>query len=135
MSSFRHYFGIFRQEHLIDSLHEVLDGVKSHGFKVVDVKPRNKDGGVFIKFTYDPNSGDDALKDILKDVKTAGSKEGGFPTWTGLKQLSGDVWPVKGKPWFEVCQFLQCIHHHLQYFCTGPQSICFTDAQSIFRRS
>lgn len=93
--------GVFRQEQLLDSLHEVLDDVRTHGFKVVDLKPRNKDGGVFVKFTYQ-QSGDDALKDIMEDVRNASIKKGGFPTWTGLKQISGDIWPVKGKPWLEV---------------------------------
>lgn len=55
-----------------------------------------------MRFTYDTKGGEDALNEILKDVRTAGSKKGGFPTWTGLKQISGDVWLVKGRPWLEV---------------------------------
>ncbi|KAI5124079.1 hypothetical protein M0805_003906 [Coniferiporia weirii] len=97
----RHYIGLFRQEELLQRLQDILSSVESHSFKVISIEPRNKDGGVFVNFSYDTRSGNDAISDIVKEVKAVGDAKGGFPTWTGLRQASGDVWLVQGKPWRE----------------------------------
>ncbi|KAH8108444.1 RNA12 protein-domain-containing protein [Phellopilus nigrolimitatus] len=97
----RHYIGLFRQEHLLQSLEDILASVKVHGFQVVSLEPQNKDGGVFVRFKYDASSHDDALRDIVKELKAASDENQGLPSWTALKQASGDIWLVQGKPWRE----------------------------------
>ncbi|KAL5532911.1 YME2 [Sanghuangporus sanghuang] len=96
----RHYIGIFREDHLLQNLHDILCSVNTHSFRVLSLEPQHKDGGVFVKFAYKERS-QDALDDIVKELNTAGATKGGFPTWTGLRQTSGRAWIVRGKPWRE----------------------------------
>lgn len=116
LDSIRHYAGILRQEFLLTSVVAKLSGVKTHGFKVLDVDPQSKDGGVYVKFSYaeppvDPSITVDStvLEEIQQSVREEASKHGGFPTWTGL--TSGDAWIVKGDAWKEVCPALPHLHH------------------------
>lgn len=82
----------------------MLNSVKAHGFQLKSVEPHHKDGGVFVKFGYDPGaSEEETLNKILEDLRENVAKNGGMPSWTGLPQAQGDVWLVKGKPWREVC--------------------------------
>lgn len=68
--SFRHYIGLFREEHLLNSLSTILDDVKTYNFEVQSLEPHHKDGGVFVKFTYTPEGHEDAALDtILRELK------------------------------------------------------------------
>lgn len=81
-----------------------MDTVKIHGFQLKSVEPHHKDGGVFLKFAYDPGASKDAsLNAILEELRESAEKHGGIPSWVGLP--SGSIWLVKGKPWREVCFF------------------------------
>lgn len=59
-----------------------------------------------MNFKYDGTS-QTALDEIIDEFKNVGDARGGFPTWLGINQASGDVWLVKGKPWREVCMLYQ----------------------------
>ncbi|GJE86794.1 exonuclease [Phanerochaete sordida] len=97
---FRHYVGVFREETLLGRLSALLNSVNAHGLQIKSVEPHHKDGGVFVKFGYDPgDSADEALAQIVADLRDAAAKHGGMPSWIGLPQ--GNVWLVKGKPWRE----------------------------------
>ncbi|KLO14864.1 hypothetical protein SCHPADRAFT_914661 [Schizopora paradoxa] len=98
---FRHYIGLFREEDLLDKLHDILKAVHKHGFNVSLVEPRGKDGGVFVKFKYTAPSADkdSAVQDIVEDLRREARKHGGVPSWIGVRD--GDFWPVLGKPWRE----------------------------------
>ena len=107
LCSFRHYIGLFREEHLLNSLSTILDDVRTYNFEVQSLEPHHKDGGVFVKFTYTPEGPEDAALDtILRELKESSSKHGGPPTWTGM--WTGNIWPVKGKPWMEVRKVSAC---------------------------
>lgn len=103
LHSLRHYVGIFREDYLTSRLEEIFNSVESCRFQLQSVEPRIKDGGVFVKFKYDATEEDHALDDILRELREKCAKKGGFPSWTGLSSSSGDVWPVRGQPWREVC--------------------------------
>ncbi|KIJ60595.1 hypothetical protein HYDPIDRAFT_32020 [Hydnomerulius pinastri MD-312] len=95
----RHYIGIFREESLLETLEERLSAVKTHGFKVLSLEPYQKDGGVFVKFTYRASDTQSALTAIENDLREEADKHGGMPSWAGLDW--GNVWLVKGQPWRE----------------------------------
>ena len=98
ISSFRHYIGLFREDYLLQSLRSILSTVGTHSFRVLSLEPQHKDGGVFVKFSYEDQSRD-ALDEIVKDLNSVGETKGGFPTWTGFRQTSGRAWIVRGRPW------------------------------------
>jgi hypothetical protein len=64
------------------------------------LEPHKKDGGVFVKFKYNAEHPEEALKAIENDLRDIVVKKGGSPSWIGLKR--GTAWLVKGKPWPEV---------------------------------
>jgi hypothetical protein len=75
--------------------------VRAHGFELRSLEPHPKDGGVFVKFAYDPGASDaDALRTILQELRNHVAKHGGVPSWIGLP--TGNIWHVKGSPWREV---------------------------------
>lgn len=101
MCSFRHYIGIFREETLLSRVSALLNSVKTYGFQLKSMEPHHKDGGVFVKFGYNPGATEDeALSKILEELRENVTKNGGMPSWIGVPQ--GNVWLVKGKPWREV---------------------------------
>lgn len=97
--SVRHYIGMFREESLLGELESRLSVVKIHGFKVLSLQPYQKDGGVFVKFTYSASDRESALKDIEDELRAEADKHA-MPSWAGLDW--GNVWLVKGQPWLEV---------------------------------
>ncbi len=112
-NSFRHYVGFFRKEDLLDKLHEILEGAHKHGFKLLSVEPREKDGGVFVTFKYSapPSDKDSAMQEIVSDLRQVAKKHGGVPSWVGMKD--GNIWPVLGNPWREVGDFGLPLHREL----------------------
>ncbi|TFK25029.1 exonuclease [Coprinopsis marcescibilis] len=98
----RHYVGILRQEYLLGGVLSKLSTVQKHGFEVVDVEPRMKDGGVFVRFSYTGHpevETAEILNEIEANIREQVDKTGGFQTWSGLR--SGNAWIVQGKPWKE----------------------------------
>ena len=99
-SSPRIYVGYAREENLLERLRDLLSHVDTHGFQVQSLEPHNKDGGVFIKFTYKTAGSESTLQEILGSLRESIHSRGGVPSWVGLP--SGDVWLVQGTPWREV---------------------------------
>ena len=97
----RYYIGLLREQELLQQIETTLQGVKAHGFRLLSVQPRIKDGGVFVNFTYNKSS-EYSLEDVIEEIKVVSDASGGFPSWTGLKRSPGSVWQVKGEPWLEV---------------------------------
>ncbi|KAG6910918.1 hypothetical protein DXG01_006601 [Tephrocybe rancida] len=97
---FRHYIGLLREEYLLDVLECRLQHVKAHGFKATSLEPHEKDGGVFVRFTYTASNPEAALKSIEQELSKVAVQHGGsMPSWLGLNK--GKVWMVKGTPWRE----------------------------------
>jgi hypothetical protein len=99
-SSFRYFFGHLRQEHLLDTLSQLITQVHTHDFKPISMEPLVKDGGVFVLFEYTPTSSEDALSNIQSDLRNHIQSQGGVPSSTGLRR--GNIWVVQGQPWREV---------------------------------
>ncbi|KAG5645040.1 hypothetical protein DXG03_007219 [Asterophora parasitica] len=95
----RHYIGILREEHLLGALRARLDSVKTYDFQVLSLEPHQKDGGVFVRFSYSASDPVAALKTIESQLTEEAEKHGGLPSWIGLTR--GGVWLVKGTPWRE----------------------------------
>lgn len=95
----RHYIGILREENLLERLHERLETVKTHDFYIRELKPYQKDGGVFVRFTYTARDHQNALDTLQKDLQLEANKHGGLPSWSGLNYCN--VWLVKGEPFLE----------------------------------
>ena len=98
--SLRHYIGTIREDNLLCRLNALLSSVKTHGFEILSLEPRHKDGGVFVKFKYYPEGNDAALEIIENDLRREAARKGGIPSWIGINR--GNVWVVKGTPWREV---------------------------------
>jgi len=98
--SLRYCYGQLRQEHLLNSLSEVLSGVHTHGFKPISIEPNIKDGGVFVLFEYTPDESEDILSNIQSDLRNHVRSQGGVPSSAGLRR--GTIWVVQGQPWREV---------------------------------
>jgi hypothetical protein len=90
---------------VLSQLSDLLFSVKTHAFSVISLEPYKKDGGAYVRFTYDPGAVNDeeALSAIEKDIRDKVAERGGIPSWIGLRR--GNVWRVKGTPWREVRSF------------------------------
>ncbi|KAM6500724.1 RNA12 domain containing protein [Amanita muscaria] len=97
---FRHWIALFREHHVLDSVHSRLQSVNTHGFRLVSVEPHRKDGGVFVHFQYQQDGSHSEPDKILSQVKLAFEKHGGFPSWIGSHH-KGNIWLVRGTPWKE----------------------------------
>ncbi|KAJ8593905.1 hypothetical protein M405DRAFT_930530 [Rhizopogon salebrosus TDB-379] len=96
---FRHYIGILREETLLEHLHERLETVKTHDFHILELQPHKKDGGVFVRFAYNPHDDQNALETLQTDLRHEADKHGGLPSWSGLNYCN--IWLVKGRPFIE----------------------------------
>jgi hypothetical protein len=99
--SLRHYVGLLREGYLLDKLRSRLESVHTHGFRVLSLEPRHKDGGVFVRFQYLKDDSNHALDDILTQTRHVFTEYNGFPSWVGGSQ-GGNAWLVQGTPWKEV---------------------------------
>ncbi|KAG2158089.1 RNA12 protein-domain-containing protein [Suillus bovinus] len=95
----RHYIGIIREETLLERLHERLETVKTHDFRIRELLPYQKDGGVFVRFTYMARDHQTALETLQTDLQLEATKHGGLPSWSGLHYCN--IWLVKGEPFLE----------------------------------
>ncbi|KAL4065316.1 RNA12 protein-domain-containing protein [Scleroderma citrinum] len=95
----RYYIGILREETLLEQLETRLSAVKTHAFKVLSLEPYPKDGGVFVRFSYDSEEQQVAMDAIERNLKEEINDQGGLLSWLGLSR--GSVWLVKGRPWRE----------------------------------
>lgn len=102
--SFRHYLGLLREESILEIIRHRLGHIQSHGFRIISLEPYEKDGGVFIRFTYNASDAESALQSIERELLEVAEKHGDLPSWLGPNK--GKMWVVKGKPWREVCFFL-----------------------------
>lgn len=57
---------------------------------------------MFVKFRFNSEE-EQAIEDIVEDLRIASEKKGGLPSWIGIRP--GNIWAVKGKPWREVSSF------------------------------
>ncbi|KAF9459344.1 RNA12 protein-domain-containing protein [Collybia nuda] len=95
----RHYIGVFREESLLSALKSRLESVKAHNFNILSLEPHQKDGGVFVRFSYTASDPECALNTIESKVREETTKHGALPSWLGIG--GGNVWLVKGTPWRE----------------------------------
>ncbi|CAE6435290.1 hypothetical protein ACGC1H_002868 [Rhizoctonia solani] len=109
----RYYFANLRKEAVVERVKYVLENTDVHGFKVLDVEHRIKDGGVFVYFEYisplgsgtsnDPAARLTELKamaDLQTAIQASAAKQGGIPSWLGFK-APRKFWLVRGRPWRE----------------------------------
>ncbi|KAH0826496.1 hypothetical protein J3R83DRAFT_5501 [Lanmaoa asiatica] len=97
-ASVGHYIGVFREGSLLGELESHLSVIKAHAFKVFSLQPYQRDGGVFVRFTYSASDKESALKDIEDELREEADKHT-MPSWAGLDREN--VWLVKGQPWLE----------------------------------
>ncbi|KAJ7197249.1 RNA12 protein-domain-containing protein [Mycena pura] len=95
----RHYFAVFREDHIFGVLRARLSNVVAHGFTIVDIQPYYKDGGAFVTFEYTASDSENAIRTIEAELKEEVAKRGGLPSW--WQGARANVWLVKGKPWTE----------------------------------
>ena len=98
--SVREYIGYAREETLLERLEELLSKVNVHNFKIESLEPHMKDGGVFVKYSYNAAEEESAIDEILSNLRKSVHASGGVPSWIGLSY--GQIWRVKGSPWREV---------------------------------
>lgn len=101
LRSLRHYVGLLREGSLLNNLRSSLELVHAHGFHVLSLEPRHKDGGVFVHFQYLKDDSNRALDDILIQTRHFFAENNGPPSWMGSR-YAGNAWLVKGNPWREV---------------------------------
>ncbi|KAF8754138.1 RNA12 protein [Rhizoctonia solani] len=113
MTSPRYYFANMRKEAVIERVKKVLENTDVDGFKVLDIEPRIKDGGVFVHFEYisplgSGTSEDPAIRltelksvaDLQAAIQASAVKQGGIPSWLGFS-APRKFWLVRGRPWRE----------------------------------
>ncbi|CAE7087409.1 unnamed protein product [Rhizoctonia solani] len=109
----RHYFANLRKDAIIERVKTVLESTDVHGFKVLDIEPRIKDGGVFVHFEYisplGASTSEDpavrltelkAVADLQAAIQASAAKRGGIPSWLGFS-APRKFWLVRGRPWRE----------------------------------
>ncbi|CAE6515824.1 unnamed protein product [Rhizoctonia solani] len=109
----RYYFANLRKEAIIQRVKAVLENTNTPGFKVLDIEPRIKDGGVFVHFEYISPLGSGtsedpavrltelkAMADLQAAIQTSAAKQGGVPSWLGFS-APRKFWLVRGRPWRE----------------------------------
>lgn len=105
--SLRHYLGVLDQENLLSGLESRLAKLSPvYDFKPLEYKPNNKDGGVFVRFSYTPPDVEESQHwSVLQSaLSEEAEKHGGMPSWIGM--WTGNLWVVRGTPWNEVRSFL-----------------------------
>jgi hypothetical protein len=95
----RTYFAYANEEALLAALETRLSRVKARNFRVLSVESHIKDGGVFVKFSYDAENGPASLQDVQKELDELNKER--LPSWPGSRGL-GKIWMVQGTPWIEV---------------------------------
>jgi hypothetical protein len=86
---------------LLTKIRAQLSGFNAHNFEILALEPHYKDGGVFVKFKYNPAEDQKStLSAIESDLQRHVQERGGMPSW--LELTSGTVWLVKGNHWREV---------------------------------
>ncbi|KAG8903451.1 mitochondrial escape protein 2 [Tulasnella sp. 403] len=89
-------------ENVAARVKDLLSSTSTHGFRVLDVEPTPKDGGLFVHFGFNPEQGispPKAFDQIEETLKSDLDKKGGIPGWFGHGRTT--VHRVKGKPWNE----------------------------------
>lgn len=109
--------------------------MKAHSFQVKSIEPQHKDGGVFVKFGYDPGTSEaEAMNTIVDELRTNAAQHGGVPSWMGVS--TGSVWLVKGRPWKEVSIHLEhgilLVHKN---YVQGYEPLCISNLTDILRRA
>ncbi|KAI0048209.1 exonuclease [Auriscalpium vulgare] len=92
----RYYFGLFRQEAVLQDISSILQDAQNDDFLPVSVEPHVKDGGVFVRFHHAPDAD---LNALLVRLRAHVRSKGGVPSSAGLRR--GDIWLVQGSPWRE----------------------------------
>ncbi|KAG8733505.1 mitochondrial escape protein 2 [Ceratobasidium sp. 423] len=109
----RYYFANLRKDAIIQRVRAALENTDAHGFKVLDIEPRVKDGGVFVHFEYISPLGSGtsedpavrltelkAMADLQAAIQASAAKQGGIPSWLGFS-APRKFWLVRGRPWRE----------------------------------
>jgi hypothetical protein len=115
----------------LERLHERLETVKTHDFRVLELQPHQKDGGVFVRFAYNADN-QNALETLQGDLRLEANKHGGLPSWSGLDHCN--IWLVKGRPFVEVRFLNAAILGKKPSIRSGYVQIPVTNRQSFFRR-
>ncbi len=87
-----------------------------HNFKPLELQPHPKDGGVFVRFSYDAGATSNdtqadlnidegrTLETLENDLREEVNKHGPLPSWLGPLDIHSNIrslWLVKGVPWRE----------------------------------
>ena len=88
-------------------------------FRPLELQPHPKDGGVFVRFSYDSIgvTSDDThtdlninesrvLETLEHNLREEVNKHGPLPSWLGPLDIHSNIrslWLVKGVPWREAC--------------------------------
>ncbi|KZV61714.1 hypothetical protein PENSPDRAFT_693157 [Peniophora sp. CONT] len=95
----RYLWGNCQRDRVLERLNSLLTSAQPHGFKPLSLEPHHKDGGVFVKFKYNPSELEDVLPAIERALKKHAQTHGGVPSSFFLNR--GSIWLVRGKPWRE----------------------------------
>ncbi|KZT44087.1 hypothetical protein SISSUDRAFT_1057085 [Sistotremastrum suecicum HHB10207 ss-3] len=92
----------FFENSILDNLKDSLKSLPIEGAEIISIEPRNKDGGAFVHIRYAANAipDEDPLNRIEEIVNAEISKNGGVPSWLGLRPR-GRAWVVRGRPYRE----------------------------------
>ncbi|KAK5280604.1 mitochondrial escape protein 2, partial [Cryomyces antarcticus] len=82
---------------------------------VTEVLPRLKEGGAFVKFTYEAET---SAKDVEKQIKAYLKENQIKPWWNPLQRMRANL--VRGKPWVEDLYRLPSSRLKVEFLPTAP---------------
>ncbi|KAK5140194.1 hypothetical protein LTR04_003113, partial [Oleoguttula sp. CCFEE 6159] len=87
----------------------------SQSTTVTEVLPRLKEGGAFVKFTYEAET---SAKDVEKQIKAYLKENQIKPWWNPLQRMRANL--VRGKPWVEDLYRLPSSRLKVEFLPTAP---------------
>ncbi|CEQ40813.1 SPOSA6832_02487, partial [Sporobolomyces salmonicolor] len=104
----RYLFSNVQEEQLLEKVRELVPQDGEWGVRVEEVLPRAKDGGAFVRFSFEPKKASERAEEAEEEIVKTIEKEAiaalaarNFKPWFNILGRPSQAFLVKGRPWME----------------------------------
>ncbi|GAA5872893.1 hypothetical protein JCM1840_005881 [Sporobolomyces johnsonii] len=104
----RYLFSSIQEEQLLERIKELVPHDGEWDVRVEEVQPRAKDGGAFVRFSFEPKKTGEGTEEAEEEIAKTIEKEAiaalaarNFKPWFNLLGRPPQAFLVKGRPWME----------------------------------